>query len=134
MDEVSTNQPSVKAIRENLTSHLAERMPEWDWTFDISGPAIPAVPSGTVAADKLDFECKDKFTDLCTIKFSIYLIVPDSISLNITDGAMQVRDILNAYDGVQNGIVTNITFGSAPGLRKSAGAAIIQYEMTEWFE
>ena len=136
MDTYSENQSSLREITKALKDYLKKTFPNIDWSFELNGPVTPVKPSGTVTADEVSFESPTKGGEYASIEYSIYLIVPDSKTVKVDELSMRVREsLLDNFDlsgTVQNSTVKKIVFGTAPGVRGNAGAAILKYEVNEW--
>lgn len=136
MDAYSENQSGLREITKALKDYLKETIPELDWSFELNGPVTPTKPSGTVTADEVRFDTAGKGEEYATIEYSIFLIIPGVKTAKVDELAMRIREALldnPDLDGtVQNGSVKKIVFGTAPGVRGSAGAAILKYEVNEW--
>lgn len=133
MDKNNGDHKRIGTITRTLKAYLAKSMPFLDWTFEITGAAIPSKPSGTVSADVVTFDDPYKYGDTVAIEYTIYLIVPLPSAARLDEWAMTVRSVLSHnpdLDGtVTDSNVSKIIFGAAPGIHGASGACMIKYEI-----
>lgn len=127
-----TTAEGLTGLSAAILSILEQAVPDISWVHEMKGASIPAVPMGTVSADEIRYESKTKFSDMATVSFSIYLIVPEPSELNVEQLAMSVKQTLSDHYDVDgyayNSFVRRIIFGTAPGV-KQAGAALLVYDV-----
>ncbi|MDY6084635.1 MAG: hypothetical protein SPI25_05235 [Dialister sp.] len=133
MDTDSGHYTRIGTITRTLKKYLAKSIPFLDWSFEITGAAIPSKPSGTVTADVVTFDNPYKYGDAVTIEYTIYLIAPLPSSARLDEWAMTVRSVLadnpDLGGAVTDSNVSKIIFGAAPGIHGASGACMIRYEI-----
>ena len=129
MDEGRFN---LSQLTEKIRSYLEECLPDLEWVRQFKGTVVPSVPTGTVAADSMEFENTAKGGDMAVVLFNIYLVDPTSEN-GVEEKAMEVREALienDTLDGfIQMGNVAKIQFGA---VMNKAGACLISYKAKLW--
>lgn len=132
MGGYSTAVTGLTDISHAVLTVLSSAFPDVVWAEEIKGAGIPTVPTGTISADEIRYERRSKISDVATVSFSIYLIVPDPEDRRAEELALSVKAVLTQHSDLNGAAldsrVRRILFGTAPGVH-GAGAALLVYDV-----
>ena len=121
-------------VTQAIIECLKNAVPEVPWGVRITGANRSKVVEGSVTCDRVSFEYDSKDSLVAKATYLIYIIDPNSTE-NVDVLGDKVFFALNNddLDGVVIcGDVTNITYGSAPGITGS-GVVLLNYSV-EYYE
>lgn len=127
-------QNRLHQVTDALIAILSDEMPDIIWKEAVVGAIFPKELTGYVICDRMAFENISKLDYKVKATYLIQIICPDTKAevRRIEDLALQVRKILTKNytldNWAQNGMITDIIFGTATGNSK-IGTAIINYEV-----
>lgn len=118
-----------------IVDYLSSNIPI-DWNGRLTGATLSNKVEGSVTCDRVDFHYDEKVCLVASATYKIYILDANSME-DVDELADKVFHLLNNDDlnGVLiDGLITNITYGSAQGLPKSGLVALtynIEYYMEE---